>query len=147
VDTSFEKVAERYSGRVEYLPEFFANAAKLFALSPNSSTLLDLGCGTGTMALGFARYCRSVVAVDRSAGMLAHRSETPAHVRFIQADLNADNTTLPVRADLVTIGMAVHFFDKDKLIRLLDAVTVPSASVFVCGTNIAPETPWYPAFA
>ena len=143
MDISFENVAEHYSGRVPYLPEFFARAAKHFGLSPNASTLLDLGCGTGAMAIGFAPYCQSVLAVDKSESMLAHRREAPANVRFQQADVNAEDTTLPVRADLVTIGMAVHFFDKAKLMALLDAVSTPSAAVFVCGTTISAETPWF----
>jgi ubiquinone/menaquinone biosynthesis C-methylase UbiE len=138
-------VAERYSGRVPYLPEFFAKAAEFLGMS-KTSTLLDLGCGTGSMAVGFAPYCQSVLAVDRSESMLAHRREAPANVRFLQADVNAEATTLPVRADVVTIGMAVHFFDKHKLIALLDAVSTPSAAVFVCGTTISQETPWFPKY-
>jgi SAM-dependent methyltransferase len=137
---NFEDVAERYSGRVTYLPLFFARAAALFGLS-NSSSVLDLGCGTGALALGFAPYCASVLAVDKSAGMMAHRRETPANVRFLQADLDEGITTLPIRADLVVIGNAVHFFDKEKLIVLLNAVTAPEAAVFVCGTTISRERP------
>jgi ubiquinone/menaquinone biosynthesis C-methylase UbiE len=34
------------------------------------STLVDLGAGTGTVALTVARYCRRVVAVDVSSAML-----------------------------------------------------------------------------
>jgi len=146
VDISFENVAERYSGRVPYLPKFFAKSAKHFGLSADTSTLLDLGCGTGAMALGFAPYCQSVLAVDKSESMLAHRREAPANVRFQKGDVNADDTTLPVRADLVTIGMAVHFFDKAKLMALLDAVAKPSAAVFVCGTTISGATPWFPQY-
>jgi hypothetical protein len=58
--------------------------------------------------------------------------------------LNAETVTLPVRADLVAIGMAVHFFDKQKLIPLLEAVATPS--VLVCGTTISARTPWFAKF-
>jgi ubiquinone/menaquinone biosynthesis C-methylase UbiE len=142
VDMNFELVAERYSGRISYAPAFFAKAAEIFDLS-KSSTVLDLGCGTGALALGFAPYCKSVLAVDKSASMMSHRRGSPDNVRFLLADLNAEITTLPVRADLVIIGMAVHLFDREKLIPLLDAVTTPSAAVFICGTTISPETPWF----
>jgi SAM-dependent methyltransferase len=142
VDLDFEAVAEHYSGRISYLPAFFAKAVELFGLSKESS-VLDLGCGTGALSLGFAPYCQSVLAIDRSASMLARRPETPANVHFLQADLNAEAISLPVRADLVVIGNAVHFFDKEKLIALLNAVTAPSAPVFICGTTISPQTPWF----
>ena len=140
-DMDFVSVAKRYSGRISYLPLFFAKAVELFGLS-KVSTVLDLGCGTGALSLGFAPYCHSVLAVDRSAEMLSHRHETPDNVSFLLADLNAETMTLPVRADLVVIGNAVHFFDREKLIPLLDGITAPTASVFICGTTISPRTPW-----
>jgi len=145
VAMNFELVAERYSGRIPYLPAFFAKAVALLGLS-KESTVLDLGCGTGTLSLGFAPYCGSVLAVDRSASMLSHRRETPDNVRFLLADINAVST-LPVRADLVVIGMAVHFFEKEKLIPLLSAVTAPSAAVLICGTTISKRTPWFAQYA
>jgi SAM-dependent methyltransferase len=137
----FVSVAARYSGRISYLPAFFEKAVELFGLS-KSSTILDLGCGTGALAFGFAPCCQSVLAVDKSADMLSQRVETPDNVRFLLADLNAETTSLPVRADLVVIGNAIHFFEREKLIPLLNAVTTPSASVLVCGTTISPRTPW-----
>jgi SAM-dependent methyltransferase len=122
------------------LPLFFAKAVELFGLS-KSSTVLDLGCGPGALSLGFAPYCQSVLAVDKSQDMLSQRPEAPDNVRFLLADLNAE-TSLPARADLVVIGNAVHFFDREKLIPLLDGITAPAAPVFVCGTTISPRTPW-----
>lgn len=141
-DMNFASVAGHYSGRISYLPAFFAKAVELFGLS-KSSTILDLGCGTGALALGFAPYCQSVLAVDKSAEMIAGRAETPGNVRFILADLNTETTLPSVHADLVVIGNAIHFFDRERLIPLLEAVTVPTAAVFICGTRISPRTPWY----
>src|SRR5262245_46834737 len=142
---SFETVAERYAGRIPYLPEFFVAAAKAFNLSP-TSTLLDLGCGTGAVSLGFAPYCGSIVGVDVSANMMAHRRGTPANVKFLQADLNGDGTKIPVRADLVVFGMSIHYLRKDRLMALLDTVTTPSTALFICGTSISTRTPWYAAY-
>jgi SAM-dependent methyltransferase len=142
VDMNFESVAERYSGRISYLPGFFAKAVELFGVSKESS-VLDLGCGTAALSLGFAPYCQSVLGVDKSASMLAHRRGTPANVRFMHADFNDANISLPIRADLVVIGNAVHFFDKERLIPLLNAATAPTATVLICGTAISPKTPWF----
>ncbi len=38
----------------------------------DSSTLLDMGCGTGTFALAVAPRCARVIAVDVSPAMVAH---------------------------------------------------------------------------
>lgn len=38
-------------------------------------TVLDIGTGTGEMALGLAEYCKQVIAVDVSAAMLKYAAE------------------------------------------------------------------------
>ncbi|HEV8190797.1 MAG TPA: class I SAM-dependent methyltransferase [Ktedonobacterales bacterium] len=43
-------------------------------------TLVDLGAGTGTLALGAARFCRRVVAVDISPAMLAVLRQKAEHL-------------------------------------------------------------------
>jgi ubiquinone/menaquinone biosynthesis C-methylase UbiE len=49
-------------------------------------TLVDLGAGTGVMALAAARHCRRVVAVDVSAAMLDRLCErAPANVEVVRA--------------------------------------------------------------
>lgn len=46
-----------------------------------SSTLVDFGAGTGTLALAAAAYCRHVVAVDISKPMLDHLTAKAAELR------------------------------------------------------------------
>ena len=53
----------------------------------SSSTLVDLGAGTGTIALEAARHCRRVVAVDVSAQMLAVLEERLARERVANVDV------------------------------------------------------------
>lgn len=43
--------------------------------SPDAKTILDLGCGTGIHALGFAQKGYQVTGIDRSAEMLAKAAE------------------------------------------------------------------------
>jgi methylase of polypeptide subunit release factors len=47
------------------------DVAALRKLGPDeTATLVDLGAGTGALALAAARFCRRVVAVDVSSAML-----------------------------------------------------------------------------
>jgi hypothetical protein len=46
------------------------------------------------------------------------------------------------RADLVTIGRALHYLNRETLLPLLSAATKPSARILVCNTAIHSSTPW-----
>lgn len=51
-----------------------------------SSTLVDLGAGTGTLALAVAPHCRRVVAVDVSSVMLDYLGERAARAGLANVD-------------------------------------------------------------
>src|SRR5437870_4642083 len=59
--------------RAGFPPSFFARVAV-------TGRMLDLGSGTGTLARGFAAQGAQVVAVDRSAAMLAQATDLPLRV-------------------------------------------------------------------
>jgi ubiquinone/menaquinone biosynthesis C-methylase UbiE len=77
-----------------------------------SSTLVDLGAGTGTLALAAAKTCRRVVAVDVSPAMVAATGEKVAqagasNVECVQAGfLSYEHRGAP--ADVVYSRNALH---------------------------------------
>lgn len=75
---------------------------------------LDLGCGTGSASLGFARVGIETVGVDRSADMLErarhHAENTGLPVTFIEADMT--DLRLAERFELATcIYDAINYLD------------------------------------
>lgn len=92
--------------------------------------ILDLGCGSGRMAIPFLEDGHQVVGVDLSAQMLARaqarrlRLPTPARRRglFVRGDLRR----LPVRGAFPFIAMAFHtiqhLIEDDDLLAALRAV-------------------------
>ncbi|WP_020494879.1 class I SAM-dependent methyltransferase [Sciscionella marina] len=67
-----------------------------------ADTVLDIGCGTGTLALSLAASGRSVIGVDPAAATLRVARTKPGAgaVRWLRGDA----TTLPsIRADLATM--------------------------------------------
>lgn len=77
---------------------------------------LDLGCGTGNVAVTLAPHVREVVALDCSEGMLAQARARPAprgHLRLRQGDLRAPP---PVpELSLVTACWCLQHLDRDEL--------------------------------
>jgi SAM-dependent methyltransferase len=78
-----------YSKEVEFLSSIIRRYA------PEVKTILDLGCGTGIHAWGFAQKGYQVLGLDRSADMLAKARERSnkagpnrsGSVEFLQADI------------------------------------------------------------
>ena len=81
--------------------------------------LLDLGAGTGYLAVPLARYVEEVVAVDPEPEMLA---ELPPGIRTVQARAeDVDESWGEFR--LATIGRAFHWMDGPLVLDRLAQVT------------------------
>ncbi|MDX5457290.1 class I SAM-dependent methyltransferase [Micromonospora tulbaghiae] len=109
---------DAFDGDRDDLDAYLAIADEL-----DARVVLDLGCGTGNLALLLARHGRTVVGVDPAGSSLAvARSKDPeGRIRWIHGDA----TTLPpLRADLATMtaNVAQVFRTDDDWTRALRGV-------------------------
>lgn len=113
----FGKTADDYARhRAGFPPAFFARLERLGLLRAGVRAL-DLGAGTGTVALGLAARGASVTALDPAAPMLAQAAaraqELGLALRTVEA--KAETTGLPDAAfDLVIAGQCWHWFDRPR---------------------------------
>jgi SAM-dependent methyltransferase len=113
----FGKTAGDYARhRAGFPPAFFARLEQL-GLLRHGMTALDLGSGTGTIALGLAARGAIVTALDPAAAMLAQAAararEAGLALRTIVAQ--AEGTGEPDAAfDLVIAGQCWHWFDRPR---------------------------------
>ena len=98
-----------------------------------ASSVIDVGCGTGTFACLLAQDGKRVVGVDPAAASLAVARRKPGadHVRWIHGDATALNA---VKADLVTMtGNVAQVFitddDWDATLRAARAALMPEGSL------------------
>lgn len=119
-------VAEYYAEfRRGYPSEVFDALQELFELS-KADVVLDLGCGTGQLALPFASRVRSVVGVDPEPDMLRLASVAAGDqgIRNAAWILGAD-TDVPALGALMgeqslaltVIGQALHWMQHEELFR------------------------------
>ncbi len=113
----FGKTADDYARhRAGFPPAFFARLERL-GLLRRGMAALDLGSGTGTIALGLAARGAIVTALDPAAAMLAQAAaraqEAGLALRTIVAP--AESTGEPDAAfDLVIAGQCWHWFDRPR---------------------------------
>ena len=98
--------------------------------------LLDLGCGTGQIAIPMAARRVQVYAVDPEVEMLAEglKAEQRAGVLGIAwlrgDDERIDKINLPP-VSICTMGSSFHWMNQDKVLRLLDRIVVPEGGIAI----------------
>ena len=120
---------QRY--RLAYPDRLIGRVARLAGLKPGDP-ILDLGTGTGMLAVAFARLGMAVTAMDPEPGMLAVCEDAAraagVTVNLRQAssyDLTADMG--PFR--LVTMGRSFHWMDRAATLRMLDRIVTRDGGV------------------
>ncbi|UBU10821.1 class I SAM-dependent methyltransferase [Nonomuraea gerenzanensis] len=110
----------------------------------DGSTVLDLGCGPGTIAIPLSRRVREVLAVDPDEEMLAEgRRLAPraANIRWIRGD-STKLRELPA-FDHVVMGRSFHWMDRRAVLTELDELLPPHGVVALVGPPREPrEEPW-----
>ncbi len=120
---------ERY--RLGYPDRLLSRVADLLGLKPGDA-VLDLGCGTGMLAVGFAKLGMAVTAMDPEPDMLA----------ATKAAADTDGVTLnivqgsshdlapgmgPFR--LVAMGRSFHWMDRAATLAMLDRIVTADGGV------------------
>jgi SAM-dependent methyltransferase len=138
----FETTVPLYAElRPPYPDRFFRTVAAKLGLSQQDA-LIDLGTGPGLLALGFAPYVGRITGVDPEPAMLAvaHQAATQHRREFTLIDGKAE--TLPDeigRFDVVTIGRALHWMDRDTMAARLPRLVTPDGAIVVCSSGSAPD--------
>ncbi len=100
--------------------------------------LIDIGCGPGSLAIGFAPYVKSCVGVDIETEMLAaarvEAARAGVHIDLMQARIE-DLPENIGRFQVVTIGRALHWFDRDEAIAVLERIVDANGWIAICGTR------------
>jgi SAM-dependent methyltransferase len=135
-DELFRSAAPFYARyRAGYPPECFGYLRDRFHLN-GEQTVLDLGCGTGQVAIPLAPHVRRVVAVDPEPTMLDEGRRMAAEAGVTNVDWRLGDSyqlsSMDIPAlDLVTMGASFHWMDRPAVLRDLDKMVKPGGCVVV----------------
>jgi len=132
--------------RPPYPPAFFREVAERLAFGKQHA-LIDLGTGPGLLALGFAPYVGRIVGVDPEPAMLTAAKNAAEHAAQAFTLIQGKAEDLPDdvgRFDVVTIGRALHWMDRDATLARLERLVAPEGVILVCASFSAMDgrNPW-----
>jgi len=133
--------------RPPYPLEFFRSVAQRLKLS-RQHALIDLGTGPGLLALGFAPYVGRTVGIDPEPAMIAAACEAAvrAGVDFTLIEGRAETLPADIGSfDLVTIGRALHWMEREGTLALLERLVARDGSIAICGSSSSAadgRNPW-----
>src|SRR6266481_3709774 len=136
--------------RPPYPPLFFRAVAQKLDLS-SAHALIDLGTGPGLLALGFAPYVGRIVGVDPEPAMIAAARKAAARASQPLTLIEGRAEDLPADIgsfDVVTIGRALHWMDRDATLARLERLVAPNGLILVCASFSAMDghNPWLDAY-
>lgn len=135
----FATTARYYAAhRPGYSDRIFAYLGDRFDLGA-SDRVLDLGCGTGEIAVPIADQVGAVVAMDPEPAMLteverraATRSDDTITVR---EGSDADLPALDEAFDLVCMGRSFHWMDQDRTLEEIWRLLPPGGGIAILGNT------------
>jgi ubiquinone/menaquinone biosynthesis C-methylase UbiE len=132
VDPGFAPTVAYYDRyRLAYPDRLIARVIGLVGLAPGDA-VLDLGCGTGMLAVAFAGSGMAVTAMDPEPAMLDEARWRVQDARLAATFRQGGSQDLdggmgPFR--LATLGRAFHWMDRAAALSQLDKIVVPDGGV------------------
>ena len=123
--------------REPYLPKFFSSAAEAMRLT-RGHRLVDIGCGGGAVAFGFAPFVGSTIGIDVDDQALAvARAEAKRNnlkIDFIHGGPeNLSDDLAPI--DVVTVGRASAYLPRQATLERFERLMPRDGIVLICGTT------------
>jgi predicted TPR repeat methyltransferase len=125
--SNLEKKKHKYRGHL-----LIENAFKKTHNNIEKIDILDMGCGTGSLAKILRPYARSLVGVDLSPSMLLKAEEICLYDSLYKKDLSQYLSEVSNHYDtIIAAAVLIHFYDLDNIFFLIkDSLKINGKFVF-----------------
>ena len=113
--------------------------------------MLDVGCGPGNLAIGFAPFSGSVTGIDKETVMLRYAREAAANahvqVNFVETAIEVLNVP-DASIDFITVGRALHWLTPDATLAIFNRILSNGGYIAICGSTAtgSPVNGWTAAY-
>lgn len=111
--------ADKYTRDFSFVHQYGNDVIGLMDVQKNM-TILDLGCGNGSLTERLSKVCMKVIGLDASADLLQVARRNYPNLKFIQSD--ATNFKLDQQVDAVFSNAVFHWIEKAKQPAMLHSV-------------------------
>jgi ubiquinone/menaquinone biosynthesis C-methylase UbiE len=146
----FETSVEFYRFREPYPPAFFEKVATRLHLTQHTH-MLDVGCGPGNLAIGFAPYVGSCTAIDIEPEMLraarANAAEAKLDIHF--HEIPVEEFAAPAGSfHFITIGRALHWLSRQQTLTVCERILTANGKIAICNAAAtdSPVNAWTEKF-
>lgn len=135
-------IVDAYKYRHLYPPETFEILSQLISEKPR--TVLDIGCGTGNIALNLINHADHIDAVDFSEAMIDKGKKSPGgddpRINWICSSVEKAELNPPYT--LITAGESLHWMEWDIVFKRFGDVLTPKGflAIIDCARF---EIPWH----
>ena len=135
---------DHFSGQsqiyAQYRPQYPEEVyAYLASIAPERSLAWDCGTGNGQAAIGLAKYFDHVFATDASAEQISRAYQHPRVEYRVES---AEHVSLANSSvDLVTVAVAIHWFNFDEFYREVKRVLKPNGLIAAWTYNLTQISP------
>lgn len=132
-----------------YPPGIIDDVVSFFKLTPDSR-IIDIGSGTGQLAIQMAEHVKEVVAIEPDSDMIAEgkklaRTKNVNNIRWIQT-IDTEIGGIPNLGTfrLATFGASFHWMNHDDLLSFLDSIIERDGGIAIAGSQSIwlPTEPW-----
>ena len=134
-------IAAAYRTRPPYPPETFDLILERLP-SPSRARVLELGAGTGEIAIPLATRVSRVDAVEPSAAMGEIAAEQPGFEHVHWHGVSAESFPYPAVYDLVICAQSLHWLDWEVVFPRLVGALDPQGWLILIGQNALDDLPW-----
>jgi SAM-dependent methyltransferase len=131
----FASTVEFYARyREPYPAAFFQQVAGRIALRGDES-LLDIGCGPGLLALGFAPFVARCTGLDPEPGMIEAAKASASEAGVALSLIHGRIEELPIAQTyhVITIGRALHWLERSTTLAVLERILVHDSGRILIG--------------
>lgn len=101
--------AQNYKDTFDFVPQYGEDVIRLLTV-PKGSSIIDLGCGNGTLTKKLADYGYNVTGIDASEDMITLAEKEYPDLTFLQED--ALSFKLKEKADAIFSNAVFHWIDE-----------------------------------